>query len=150
MIDYRNLDCTESFAELKARKPFDIKNNLCAERIEKSTIREAGSLCYNYAAMPVDETIIDSLQKLADEQQLIEKYKALLSGEVMNTGEKRLVLHQLTRGRALDGLRVMADGVEKGDFYEGELAKIKDFSEKVRNGQIKGSTGKSRRWSRSE
>ena len=47
MIDYRNLDCTESFAELKAKKPFDIKNNLCAERIEKSVIGEAGSPCYN-------------------------------------------------------------------------------------------------------
>ena len=32
-------------------------------------------------------------------------------GEVMNTGEKRLVLHQLTRGRALSGLEVKADGV---------------------------------------
>ena len=142
MIEYRNLDCAKAFAELKGQKPFDIKNNLCAERIEKSTIGEAGTLAYNYGAMPVDEDIIDTLQKLADEQQLIDKYKALLGGEVMNTGEKRLVLHQLTRGRALNGLRVMADGVEKGDFYEGELAKIKDFSEKVRSGQIKGSTGK--------
>ena len=141
-IEYRNLDLTNGFAKLKAQKPFDIKNNLNAQRIGKSTIGEAGSLSYNYAAMPVDDDIIDALQALADEQQLIGKYKALLGGEVMNTGEKRMVLHQLTRGRAWAGLEVKADGVEKGSFYEGELAKIRDFSEKVRNGQIKGSTGK--------
>ena len=141
-LEYRNLDLVRSFSKLKEQKPFDIRTGLNAERIEKATINEAGSLCYNYGAMPVDDKIIDTLQALADEQQLIDKYKALLSGEVMNTGEKRLVLHQLTRGRALSGLEVKADGVEKGAFYEGELAKIRDFSEKVRSGQIKGSTGK--------
>ena len=142
VIDYKDLNKTESFSKLKAIKPFDIKRNLNAKRIEGATIKEAGSLVYNYGAMPVDEKTINVLQALADEQQLIEKYRALLGGEVMNTGEKRLVLHQLTRGRVLDGLKVMADGVEKGEFYENELRKIKDFSEKVRNGQIKGSTGK--------
>ena len=141
-LEYRNLDLTQSFSKLKAQKPFDIVSNLSGDRIEKACIKEAGSLCYNYGAMPVDDKIIDTLQALADEQQLIEKYKALLGGEVMNTGEKRLVLHQLTRGRALSGLEVKADGIEKGAFYEGELAKIKEFSEKVRSGQIKGSTGK--------
>ena len=89
-LEYRNLDKTQSFSKLKAQKPFDIVNNLSDERIEKACIKEAGSLCYNYGAMPVDDKIIDTLQALADEQQLIEKYKALLSGEVMNTGEKRL------------------------------------------------------------
>ena len=142
MTEYRNLDTAEVFSKLKGLKPYDIKNGLDGKRIRESTIAEAGSLSYNYAAMPVDGKIIDALQALADEQQLIEKYKALLSGEVINTGEKRMVLHQLTRGRALDGLTVNADGVEKGAFYEGELEKIRDFSEKVRSGKIKGSTGK--------
>ncbi len=142
MVKYTNLDKTESFSKLKDVKPFDIKNSLSAARIRNASIAEAGSMVYNYGAMPVSDEAIDALQALADEQQLIEKYKALLSGEVMNTGEKRLVLHQLTRGRAIEGLKVMADGVEKGDFYAHELQKIKEFSEKVRNGEIKGSTGK--------
>ena len=51
--------------------------------------------------MPVSEEHINLLQALVDEQELIAKYKALLSGEIINTGEKRLVLHQLTRGRVL-------------------------------------------------
>ncbi len=142
MIEYKNLTETKSFSALKACEPFDIKHNLNAKRIEGATIKEAGSLVYNYAALPVDDKSIDLLQKLADEQQLIEKYKALLSGERMNTGEDRLVLHQLTRGRVLEGVKVEADGVEKGEFYNTELEKIRDFSEKVRSGEIKGSTGK--------
>ncbi|MBQ7281596.1 MAG: glucose-6-phosphate isomerase, partial [Spirochaetales bacterium] len=141
-MKYNDFNLTENYARLKALKPFDIKSGLDEARIGDCCIKEAGSLVYNYGAMPVDGKIIDVLQALADEQQLIEKYKALLSGEVMNTGEKRLVLHQLTRGRVLEGQKVMADGVEKGDFYNAELEKIKVFSEKVRSGQIKGSTGK--------
>ena len=142
MIEYKDMDKTEAFSKLSACKPFSIKDGLDARRIGICTIHEAGSLSYNYGAMPVDEGTIDALQALADEQQLIDKYKALLGGEVMNTGEKRMVLHQLTRGRALEGLSVMGDGVEKGSFYEEELSRIRDFSEKVRSGEIKGSTGK--------
>ena len=110
MIKYNDFNLTENYARLKALKPFDIKSDLDEARIGDCCIKEAGSLVYNYGAMPVDGKIIDVLQALADEQQLIEKYKALLSGEVMNTGEKRLVLHQLTRGRVLEGQKVMADG----------------------------------------
>ena len=83
-LEYRNLDLTNGFSELRKQKPFDIKNNLDARRIEKSTIGEAGSLSYNYAALPVDDKIIDALQALADEQQLIDKYKALLGGCFFN------------------------------------------------------------------
>ena len=35
--------------------------------------------------------MLDALVKLAKEAQLAEKFKALYNGEVVNTGEKRLV-----------------------------------------------------------
>ena len=141
-MNYTDLDDTKSFTKLQKCKPFDIKKGLCAKRINSCTIAEAGSLKYNYAALPVDDAILDALQDLANEQELIAKYKALLSGEIMNVGENRHVLHHLTRGRVLEGVSVQADGVEKGEFYAQELAKIKDFSDKVRSGKILGSTGK--------
>lgn len=142
MIKYNDLDIAGSFPKLGAVKPFDIKHGLNAKRIEELCIQEAGSLSYNYAAMPVDGDTVDAMQALADEQQLIEKYKAVLRGEIMNPGEKRLVLHHLTRGVVLEGTKVIADGVDKNTFYNGELEKIKVFSEKVRSGGLKGSTGK--------
>jgi hypothetical protein len=43
------------------------------------------------------------------------KYFVVYNGEVVNTGEKRMVLHQLTRGQL--GKDVIADGVNKRDFY---------------------------------
>ena len=54
------------------------------------------------------------MQSLQKEAQLTEKYAALYNGEVINTGEKRLVLHQLTRGQLGD--KVEADGVDKREF----------------------------------
>ena len=54
-------------------------------------------------------THLQHLQKLAEEAQLSEKFAALYNGEVVNTGEKRLVLHHMTRGQLGDA--VEADGV---------------------------------------
>ena len=140
-MNYNNLDKLNSYKALKEVKKASLKTLLTKERIKNSNIDAGGTLTYNYAAMPVNDEIIDTLSTLAKEQEVIEKYTSLLSGEVMNTGEKRLVLHQLTRGACLDK-KVIADGEDKEEFYKGELEKIRLFSEKVRNGEIKGSTGK--------
>ncbi|MBQ0072267.1 MAG: glucose-6-phosphate isomerase [Spirochaetales bacterium] len=140
-MNYVNLDKTESFQKLAKEEKASIKALLSAERVAKCDMKLGGGLRYNYASMPVSDKILKDFQKLADEMELIEKYKALLSGEVMNTGEKRLVLHQLTRGNVL-GKEIMADGEDKDAFYQSQLQRIKEFSSKVRNGEIKGSTGK--------
>lgn len=140
-MNYTDLDQTKAFRFLRNMASFDVRKT-DAQRIRKYTVQEAQTLKFNYASLPVDDMVIDQLQILADEQEVIEKYKALLSGEMMNPGEKRKVLHHLTRGRVLEGVNVYADGVEKGQFYEEELAKIKAFSDDVRSGKIKGSTGK--------
>lgn len=142
-MEYKNLDQCLAFKDLKSLGKVNLKNNLTVKRIRDYTIPAGSGLDYNYAAMPVNKEIIEKLQELCDEQELVEKYIALLSGEVMNTGEKRLVLHQLTRGSCLGiGKEVIADGENKADFYKEQLARIRDFSEKVRSGKIKGSTGK--------
>lgn len=141
MINYTNLDDTKSYKELKKLGSYDVAV-LDRKRIENCVIKEAGDLKYSYAAMPVDDEIVNALGKLAQEQQLVEKYRELLVGSIANPGEKRMVLHHLTRGRVLSDCKVMADGVEKGDFYAGELKKIEKFSNAVRSGKITGSTGK--------
>lgn len=139
-MNYTNLDKTETFGKLKASKK-SLKNMLSAERIRECNTALGGGLSYNWASMPIGDEEIRALQALADEMELIDKYKAILSGEMMNPGEKRLVLHHLTRGNVLDK-KIIADGEDKDLFYQGELEKVKEFSEKVRSGEIKGSTGK--------
>ncbi len=74
------------------------------------------------------------LAKLAEEAQLSEKFAALYNGEVVNTGEKRLVLHHMTRGQLGDA--VEADGVDKRSFYVEQQNRIADFANKVHAGEI--------------
>ena len=78
-------------------------------------------LTYNYAAKAVDDKVLAALAKLAGEAQLIEKYESLYNGAVINTGENRLVLHQLTRGQLGDD--VVAEGVNKREFYVAQQQK---------------------------
>lgn len=140
-IQYKNLDALESYKALQARSE-DVQQNalLNPEGIRKANINAGGGLKYNYAAKRVDEKLIDQLQTLADDQQLIEKYKNLLAGSFINTGENRMVLHHLTRGE-LAGT-VMYEGKNQREFYLEQLKRIEAFVSRVHDGEIKGSTGK--------
>jgi glucose-6-phosphate isomerase len=104
----------------------------------------AAGLSYNWAAKAADDPVLAALQSLADEQECIAKYEALLNGEVMNSGEGRLVLHQLLRSgeKSAAGRAVVHQGKDLGAFYRGELDRFCAFAEAVRNGSITGSTGK--------
>lgn len=140
-IQYKNLDTLESYKALQARSK-DVKQNsmLNPEGIKKANINAGGGLKYNYAAKRVDEKLIDQLQILANDQQLIDKYKDLLAGSFVNTGENRMVLHQLSRGELAGP--VMYEGKNQRGFYLEQLKRIESFVSKVHSGDIKGSTGK--------
>jgi len=142
-MEFKDMDQASSYEDLKAAKPFNIKEGLSRQRINELLISEAGLLSYSYACEPVSKSVLSALQALSDQQQVIEKYKALLSGKIMNPGEKRCVLHHLARGAVLEGTSVQKDDEEKGAFYKAQLEKIQSFSNDVRKGLIKGSTGKS-------
>lgn len=138
-ITYRNLDRAESFARLGELAPHTV-SDLDVGRIEACDIPAAEGLHYNYAATPVSEEIVDGLGALAGEQQLIDKYHALLDGAVMNTGEERMVLHHLTRGQL--GAEVSVEGQNKREFYTHQQSRIADFARAVHAERITGSTGK--------
>ena len=137
---FRNLDTTKSYYMLKNLDRVSLKKVLTPERVSEYTIPTGGGLIYNYAAKTVNESIIDELQNLAEEQQLIMKYEVMLKGAYINTGEQRMVLHQLTRGE-LEG-PVIRNGKDQGAFYREQQERIKQFSRDVHTGKIKGSTGK--------
>jgi glucose-6-phosphate isomerase len=143
MMKYLNFDKTAIYTKLKgqAGTAFDFNNKLDAKRVEQCLISMAGGLSYSWAAKPIDEQTVKLLQELVIEQELIEKYKALLNGEMINTGEKRKVLHHLLRGE--QGQPVTEDGKNIGDFYRKELERFCDFAAAVHEGKFKGSTRKS-------
>ena len=119
MIEWKNFDSLESYGELAKAERVKLAEVMSgesgAERVKAYSVPMAAGMVYNYAAKQVDENVLAVLKKLAKEAQLSEKYKALYNGEMINTGEKRLVLHQLTRGQLGD--KVVADGTDKRAFY---------------------------------
>ena len=144
MTNWRNLDQLEAFGKLKEMKGrVRVKEAMAGEngaaRVAKYSVPIACGLDYNYAAKEVDDELLAVLAQLADEAQLIDKYAALYNGEVINTGEKRLVLHQLCRGQL--GEDVIADGVNKREFYLTEQKKAAKFAADVHAGKITNAAG---------
>ncbi|MCR5254128.1 MAG: glucose-6-phosphate isomerase [Treponema sp.] len=139
MINWSNADTLSSWKKLQSLKGMvsvakELSGSDAAKRVADYSVKMGGGLTYNYAAKQVNEQILKTLAELADEAQLVEKYQDLLNGSVINTGEKRMVLHQLTRGQL--GKDVIADGVNKREFYINEVKRIADFANDVHSGKL--------------
>ena len=143
MINWNNLDTLASYKELEGVKKVDLAAVMAgeegAERVKKYSVDMGAGLAFNYGAKAVDADVLAALAKLADEAQLVEKFEALYNGEVINTGEKRRVLHHMTRGQL--GEAVEADGVDKRAFYVEQQTKVAEFANKVHAGEIVNAAG---------
>ena len=143
MITWKNLDTISAYQELQKTAPVNLVEAMAgesgADRVKKYSVPMAAGLSFHYAAKQVDDEILAALAKLAEETQLAEKFEALYNGEVINTGEKRMVLHHMTRGQL--GGAVVADGVDKRSFYAEQQKKIAELADKVHNGQITNAAG---------
>ena len=143
MIAWKNMDSLASFEKLGKLKRVKLAEVMSGEeganRVCSYSVPMGAGMAFNYGARPVDDEILAGLSEFAKEAQLTEKFAALYNGEVINTGEKRLVLHHLCRGQLGEG--VVADGVNKREFYLGEQKKIADFAEKVHSGEIANAAG---------
>ncbi|MDR2468670.1 MAG: glucose-6-phosphate isomerase [Spirochaetaceae bacterium] len=139
-----NLDKTASYKKLlKLAKKINKAGGsdaLDAIRIRGSSTPIAAGLKYNWAAKKVSPDVLAALQELADEQELVAKYQALLDGDVVNTGEKRKVLHHLLRGQL--GKPVIEKGKNLGEFYKNELERILAFAQAVHAGVHTGASGR--------
>ena len=143
MVSWNNFDTLESAKALKSVKRVKLQEVMSgangAQRVKNYSIPMAAGLAYNYAAKEVDDDVLKALEAFAKEAQLAEKFKALYNGEVVNTGEKRMVLHHMTRGQLGDA--VVADGGDKRAFYIDQQNKIAEFANKVHNGEITNAAG---------
>lgn len=138
-MEYINLDKTQSYKDLINTSPIDIKTELTKERVDNFEIESGKNIKFNYAALPVDKKILNTLAKLSKEQNLIEKYKLILTGKTMNPGEGRKVLHHLTRMDPLSPVIHKDQNIRA--FYVEQQERINIFAGKIHSGQIKGSTG---------
>ncbi len=138
MINWKNLDTLRSFEALKREEKVNLASALAGseggKRIKECCVPMAAGMTYYYGAKQVNGRIVEGLKALAAEAQLAEKFRELYEGAVINTGEGRRVLHQLTRGQL--GKDVEADGVNKRSFYLEQQKKIAEFAVRVHEGKI--------------
>ena len=144
MVSWNNLDTLKSYQKMEEKKEqVDLKEVLSgdagAQRVKEYCVPMAEGLAYNFAAKKVNADILEELAALAEEAQLADKFAELYNGAVINTGEKRLVLHHLTRGQL--GEAVTADGTDKREFYVKQQERIAAFANKVHAGEIVNGAG---------
>ncbi|GHO78826.1 glucose-6-phosphate isomerase [Ktedonobacter sp. SOSP1-85] len=101
---------------------------------------EAAGIYLDYSKNRITSETLDLLLKLADEVGLRERINAMFSGEKINVTEQRAVLHVALRAPKDQVIKV--DGHNVIPEVHEVLDKMTDFSNKVRNGEWKGYTGK--------
>ena len=154
---FENLDGAASYHLLHGEERVRLAQVLNPQRVEayRCTYDLGGeSFEYQYAAKAISDAILGRLQELADEQDLIAKYRMILGGEIMNTGEGRMVLHHLCRGDFAAGSgrggtrtgteaipAVVHEGRSLREFYEAQRARFSSFAERVLAGRITGADG---------
>lgn len=88
----------------------------------------------------IDLQGMEMLKAVAVETKITEKLQKMFAGEKLNNTEGRSVLHPALRKDKADSLVV--DGVDVVKDVHEVLDRIKEFSDKVRNGTAAGFTGK--------
>lgn len=109
------------------------------QRFPELTVDAAG-LFLDYSKNRLDATTVGLLLDLARERGVERQRDAMLGGEKINLTEHRAVLHtalRMPRGKAL-----IVDGQDVNADVHAVLDHIKDFTDRVRNGQWLGYTGK--------
>ena len=143
MVVWKNMDTLAAYQDLLKAEKLDLVKAMSgengAERVKNYSVPMGAELDFNFGARPVDDNILSLLAQFAKEQQLCEKFAALYNGEVINTGEKRRVLHHMCRGQLGDA--VVADGVDKRAFYVEQQTKIAELAKKVHAGEITNAAG---------
>lgn len=132
---------TKSFGQLKQQQ--GLKHNL--RELVKDEARndrmytEFNGVCMDFSRQLLDKAGLDSLLELAKERKVVDKVQQMFQGEKINSTEKRSVLHVALR--MPKGKQLKVGGEDVVAEVHKVLHQIKDFSNKIRNGTLKGATG---------
>ncbi len=141
------LSDTATYKELKklAAAPYDLTadNALTAgSRLERYVCRTP-LLDLHFATQRVDDEVLAALQKLADEQQLVEQFRVMRRGTVVNTingftSENRQALHTASR----DLFQPQPCEAAASAKAKENLQQLRQFLEEIESGVLTGSSGK--------
>ena len=139
-MEFKDFAGLSSYAKLKelAREPYDltVENALSPERIKHYTASAAG-FDYLYATQRLDDNVLDALQLLADEAELVDKFVAMKTGQVLNRleghdSENRQVLHTACR----DIFSNTPFHLESTSQAKEQLSRLREFLEEVDQGSV--------------
>jgi glucose-6-phosphate isomerase len=100
---------------------------------------EAAGLVVDWSKHRVTAETVSLLVQLAEEMRLRERIDAMFRGERINTTEQRAVLHVALRAPA--DATITVDGHDVVPDVHAVLARMRDFSQRVRRGEWRGATG---------
>jgi glucose-6-phosphate isomerase len=128
-------------AHYKKIKPIHLRELFAGDpqRGQRLTL-EAVGLFLDYSKNRVTDETLKLLLQLAEESHLRERIEAMFRGEKINITENRAVLHVALR--APRGESIFVDGKDIVPEVHHVLDKMAAFSDRVRNGEWKGHTGK--------
>ena len=109
------------------------------QRFDKYTMEAAG-LFLDYSKNLINDDVLASLTKMAEEARLPEAINAMFSGEKINNTEGRAVLHTALRYFGTDP--VMVDGKDVMPMIRDTHKRMKEITQQVHKGEWKGHTGK--------
>ena len=101
---------------------------------------EAVGIFLDYSKNRITDETLKLLMQLAEESRLRERRDAMFRGDKINVTEKRAVLH--TALRAPRDASIMVDGENVVPKVHAVLDRMSEFSNRLRNGDWKGHTGR--------
>src|SRR5690349_16043373 len=101
---------------------------------------EAAGIFLDYSKNRITDETLKLLVNLAEESGLRSRTDAMFRGEKINVTENRAVLHVALR--APEGASIVVDGENVVPQVHAVLDKMSGFSERIRNGDWKGHSGK--------
>ena len=125
------------FTTMQNTKLIDLFNQ-DSNRADKFSLSHEG-LFFDFSKNNINEETLSLLIKLANESDLFNQIKAMFKGDKINNTEKRAVLHTALRG---GNANTMLDGKNICTHVQNVLMCMRTFTNKVRNGEHKGYTGK--------
>jgi glucose-6-phosphate isomerase len=101
---------------------------------------EGGGLFLDYSKNRITDETLRLLLQLAEERGVARRRDAMFAGEIINTTERRAVLHVALRAPV--GSRIEVDGVDVMPEVHKVLDAMADFATRLRSGAFTGHTGK--------
>ncbi len=114
-------------------------NKNCVKRNEQLIVKSEG-ITLDCSRQKATIDTLSKLINLAKKSNLQSKINAMFNGDKINVTENRSVLHIALRAKETD--KIIVDEVNVVESVYKVLNKIKAFSNKVRNGEWKGYSGK--------